>query len=226
MSRIVHIIGNSGSGKSMLALNLGVALSQRGKDVLLVDGNIYSPDIANYADISPNVFLNEYLNGEKDIEEVITHHPSGMKIIVSMPEEKHDKEKHEKINEALLSLVGKAELILVDSFSSVPAFSYLLDCADDSLYITNDDYPSIVKSKDIINKLDNKGIKVLGVVLNRKRKAKENVESILGKKVIASIPHDNKIIDSINLKQPIFTMYPKAKCSKAIEELANMLDID
>ena len=66
MTRIINIIGNSGSGKSTLALNLGVALAQRGKDVLLVDGNLYSPDIANYSDIEPTAYLNEHLEGKKD----------------------------------------------------------------------------------------------------------------------------------------------------------------
>ena len=137
MTRIINIAGNNGSGKTALALNLGIALTNKGKDVLLFDGNIYSPDIANYSDISPSIFLNEFLEGEKNIEETILFHPTGMKIIPSMGEEEYNLEKHKKINQALLSLIGKAEIILVDSFSHSPPLFSVVDNADETIFITN-----------------------------------------------------------------------------------------
>lgn len=227
MTRIIHIAGNSGSGKSILALNLGIALSQRGRETILLDANIYSPDIANYSDISPGVFFNEFLNGERSIEETITFHPSGMKIIPSILEENQRDELYDKLNEGLISLVGKAEIILIDSFSHNPALFSVVDRADETIFVTNDDFPSIIKAKEFIKRMESKEMDVIGVVLNKRRKntKSHDIEMILGKKVIAEIPYDKRIVDSLNIKQPIFLKHPESKVTKAVTDLAEILDV-
>lgn len=225
MTRIIHIAGNAGSGKSLLALNLGIALTHHGKDVTLVDSNIYSPDISNYIDISPEIFLNEYLLGERAIEETIHYHPSGMKVIASTVETEHNPEFHERINQALLSLHGKSEIVLVDSFSHNPAYFSILNNADETLFITNDDFPSIVKTKDFIRTMEEKGINVIGVVLNKRRKSKDkkHIEAILDKPILAEIDYDPSLVESVNQRTPAYIHYPKSNMSKAVDELAKLL---
>lgn len=225
MTRIINIAGNSGSGKTVLALNLGIALAHMGREVLLFDGNIYSPDIANYSDIMPSVFLNEFLDGKRRIEETIVFHPSGMKVIFSMPEESHDINKHKKINNALLELIGKSEIILVDSFSHSPAMFSVISSADETIFITNDDFPSIIKSKEFIKKMEDRGMNVIGIVVNKKGKKdnRKHIEAIIEKKVLAEIPYDERVIDSVNMKQPVFLTHPKSDVTKAINELADLI---
>ncbi len=227
MSRIIHIAGNSGAGKTVLALNLGIALTQIGKDVILVDANIYSPDIGNYSDISPSIFLNEFLDGDRNIEEAITLHPSGMKMISSMAEEIHDPDKHNKINQALLSLIGKGEIILVDSFSHNPAMFSAINNADDTIFVMNDDFPSVLRSKEFINKMEGSGMNVIGIVVNKRRKSTQSkhIESIIGKPILAEIPYDEKLIDSINERQPVFLKHPDSHMSKAVRGLAELIGI-
>lgn len=227
MTRIINIVGNSGAGKSIITLNLGIALSKKGKDVIVMDTNIYSPDIANYSDFSPSIFLNEYLEGQRKIEDTITYHPSGIKMIPAISEDTHDKKKHEKIHKAILSLIGKSEIILIDTFATSPALSSTLNIADETIFITNDDYPSIVKSKEFIEKLEKMGMTIIGVILNRSNKKTnaKNIEAILNKRVLAQIPHDKKMIESINNRQPIYLMHPKHKISKTISKLADLMNV-
>ena len=130
MTRIINILGNSGSGKSVIALNLGVALASKGKDVVLIDGNIYSPDISYYADINPKAYLNEHLDGDKSLEEIVHIHPSGLKIIPSLREEEHNEGKYHLLNSVLLDMHGKSEIVLVDSFSHSPAMFSSLHNSD------------------------------------------------------------------------------------------------
>jgi MinD-like ATPase involved in chromosome partitioning or flagellar assembly len=227
MTRIVQIAGNSGSGKTTVSVNLAVALSKRGCDVVLVDANLYSPDIMHYIDAHPKGFLNEVIYNEKKIEDILTPHSSGARIIATMPEETHDQKKHSKINEALLSLIGKTELILVDTFSHNPLFFSIADSTDEILFVTNDDFPSIVKSKDFIQKLENNGFIVTGVILNRKNKSsnRKHIEAILDKKILAHIPYDEKIVHALNLRKPAVIHYPFSKAVKELRELALLLDI-
>jgi len=226
MTRIINIAGNSGAGKSIVALNLGVALATQGRDVTLIDGNLYSPDIANYSDIKPNAFLNEFLDGQKNFEDILHYHPSGLKVIPAIAEDSHNDGKFHTLNRALLHLVGKSEIVLVDSFSHSPLMFSVMDNADETLFITNDDYPSIIKSKEFINKIESKGLSVMGILLNKRmRTQKDHVESIVGKRVLAELPYDKKMIEAINIKQPVYLSYPKSKISRSLSELAKLLDV-
>ncbi|MBD3163789.1 hypothetical protein GF323_01185 [Candidatus Woesearchaeota archaeon] len=227
MSRIINIIGNSGAGKSILALNLGISLANQGRDVIVVDANIYSPDILNYSDISPGVFLNDFLRGEKRIEETIAMHPSGIKMIASLAEEEHDIKKHHKINRGLLSLIGKSEVILVDSFFHSPAVSALGDIADDTIFVTNDDYASILKTKESIDRLEKQGISIIGIIVNKRRKKGidlKHLEAILQKKIIGEIPYDERIIESVNAKQPFYLRYSNSRASRGIRQIAELIN--
>lgn len=227
MTRIINIAGNSGSGKTTLALNLGISLAVRGRDTLLIDGNIYSPDIKHYVDVSPHAYLNEFLNDEKKIEDTIILHPSGIKLILSMPEEQHDKKKHQKLNGALVSLIGKHEIILVDSFSLHPALFNIMDKTDETIFIANDDFASIAKAKDMIERMEKKGMNVVGIVLNKRRKDSviKYIETVIEKPVIIDLPHDEKVIESINLRKPVYLTHPKSEFSKSISQLAELIDI-
>jgi len=224
MTRILHIAGNSGAGKSVIALNLAVALAQQGKDVLLADTNLYSPDIASYLKAVSGFYLNDFIHGERNINDIISHHPSGIRLITAQPEEKHEEWKHNQINKAILHLMGKAEIVLLDSFSHNPVFYSHIDNADETLFVTNDDYPSIVKSKDFIQKMDGRGMHVIGVVMNRKHVSeKKHVESILQRPVLAELRHDTKVIESVNAGKPVVLRHPSCPFSQSVTELARLL---
>jgi flagellar biosynthesis protein FlhG len=227
MTRIISIVGNSGAGKSIITLNLALALANKGRDVIIMDTNIYSPDIANYSDISPSIFLNEYINGNRKIEDTLTYHPAGLRMIPAIAEDTHDISKHTKIHKAILSLMGKSEIILIDTFSSSPALSQTLNIADEVLFITNDDFPSIAKTKDFIRNLEKKGMTIIGVILNKAKKDTnvKHIEAILNKPVLAKLPFDNKVIESVNNRQPIFLKHPKNRLSKTISELADLMNV-
>ena len=226
MTRIIQIVGPGGRGKSTVALNLGIAFVKQKTDALLLDASIYSPDISTYANIFPQVYLNECLRGEESIENAVLHHPSGLKIVPSMIEEKHDDEIHLKINDALLGLLGKSEVIIVDSSSYGPSLNSILHCSDENIIVSNDSYESIVKSRDMINSMEAKGMNIIGVILNRRRDTeKSNVEAILGKKILAEIRHDERIIDAANKRHPVVLLYPKSQISSAMAELAAMMSL-
>ena len=228
MTRIINIMGNGGAGKSFTTLNLGIALKNRGKDVMIVDANIYSPDLGNYSELRPSVYLNEFLDGSKKLEEVITHHPSGIKAIHSMTEYEHSPKLHHLINQALLHLHGKSEIVLVDSFSHAPAFSSILKNSDETIFVTNDDFHSIIKSKDFIDYIESRGTPVIGIILNKKQKKTNNrhVESIIKKPILGAFPYDEKVIDSINHKQPLFLKEKNSEITKTLKNIANLLDLD
>ncbi|MCX7916017.1 MAG: P-loop NTPase, partial [Verrucomicrobiae bacterium] len=88
-NRVVTVTGpRGGCGKSVLATNLAVALTNQSERVALVDLNLWGGDIAMLLDLQPRRTLGDLLPGfggiDNDvIESVITKHSSGVSVIAA-----------------------------------------------------------------------------------------------------------------------------------------------
>jgi len=69
--------GKGGTGKSIIAANLGIGLAILGKRVILVDGDLGGPDLHNYLNLRrPQFTLNDFfMNRVNSLEEIILDTP-------------------------------------------------------------------------------------------------------------------------------------------------------
>ena len=81
---IVITSGKGGVGKTTTAINLSAAMNYFKKDVLLIDGNLSTPNVGIYLG-SPEVpvNLNHILSEKAEVYEAIYEHESGIKVIPS-----------------------------------------------------------------------------------------------------------------------------------------------
>jgi len=83
MSKIIVITsGKGGVGKTTTAINLAAAINHFGKEVLVIDGNLTTPNVGIYFG-SPEVpiNLNHILSKKVEALEAVYEHESGVKII-------------------------------------------------------------------------------------------------------------------------------------------------
>ena len=85
MKRLIVITsGKGGVGKTTTAINLGAAINHFGGNVLVIDGNLSTPNIGIHLN-SPEVpiNLNHVLLRKAEPYEAVYEHESGMKIMPS-----------------------------------------------------------------------------------------------------------------------------------------------
>lgn len=79
--KLVITSSSQGEGKSMTAINLGIAMANNGSKVMLVDCDLRLPTIASKIKIDSKPCLTNLLYGMSTADKVIHHLPSGLDII-------------------------------------------------------------------------------------------------------------------------------------------------
>ncbi|MBW3011596.1 P-loop NTPase [Candidatus Woesearchaeota archaeon] len=222
--------GKGGTGKTTTVLNLATALGQFGRDVLAVDCSLNSPHLALFLGAA-NVdsTIHDVLKGRKRIRDSAYIHASGVRIVPgSISPEKQAGVFAEGIGNHIRQLSGASEVVLLDLGNNSQENSEVLKVADELLIVTNPDIVSVTESLKTIKKSEELGVTVVGVVLNKVKDVEgemsiESVQALLDKPVIAVIPDDKSITESVHLKHPVVYSHPKSKSSESFKVLAGKL---
>ncbi len=235
---IVVYSPKGGTGCTMIATNLAVALKAEEPKVLLVDANMQFGDVP--------VFLNEQVKNtvldlaprveemEPEIVEsaLITHASTGIQVLASPTKpEMANQLKADQFGKLLEYLRGMFPYVIVDTSSHLTeAVQAALDAADVIVLVTTQDIPSIKNANLFLGLADVSGIKRNRImfVMNRFDKrigiSPERVGESLRQPVALTIPFEEKIVgQSVNRGIP-FTYDNKLQpVSKAIFTLAEQL---
>ena len=227
---IIVASGKGGVGKTTTAINLGTALNRFGRDVIVVDGNLTTPNIGLYLGVSKvPVTLHDSLNG-KSVLNAIYRHASGLKVVpgdISITA--LSKLDAKNLKNALQKLNGASEIVIIDSAAGFYKDNLnLMGLADEILIITTPDLTSVTDSLKTVRFAEAKNVTILGIVLNKVRGdnlelSAENVETILDNPIIAVIPESNDVREAQAAKHPVVYTNPNSDVSKEFKRLATRL---
>jgi len=228
---IVITSGKGGVGKTTTAINLGAAINYFGRDVLVVDGNLTTPNIGIHLN-SPEVpiNLNHVLTGKADAFEAVYEHESGMKIMPSSLSIKDlSKIKPEKIRDFKEDFKKVSEYIIVDSAAGLgnEALS-LIKMADELIVVTNPEMPAITDALKAIKIAEKMKKPVLGIIVTRVRRddiemSPESVREMLEAPILGMVPEDICVQKSLSMKDAVVHTHPKSKAARAYKEIAARL---
>lgn len=229
MSKLIVITsGKGGVGKTTTAINLGAAINSFGKDVLIVDGNLSTPNIGIHLG-SPEVpiNLNHVISKKADMFEAVYEHESGMKIIPSsLSINDLTKINPEKIKDFKKDFKKISDYIIVDSSAGLgkEALSTIA-LADELIIITNPEMPAIVDALKTTKMAEKMKKSILGIIMTKVKKNNiemqpETVKEMLEAPILGMIPEDINIQKSLNLKDAVVHTFPKSKSSRAYKEIA------
>lgn len=231
---IALVSGKGGVGKTTSTLNVGQALVNLGNDIVIVDANIATPNIAiQLGFMNPEGTLNKFLRKEKNLTEITYMHESGLSIIPSSPSyDEFQKTNPQKLHEIFEHLDDTAEFVLVDSPSGLGyEVHQVLKNTDEAIIVVNPNMSSLVDALKTIQLARASNNVITGVILNRVNKGKHElsiseVESILGYHVLAEVKECKKVRNSVHKNMPLNYLYPRSKSAKEFAKVAKHLALD
>jgi len=230
MTRFVAVVsGKGGVGKTTTAINLGAALMNSGKDSIVLDGNLTAPNVGIYlGGANFDSTIHDVLDG-KDVGRAVYLHASGLKFIPgNIKVDALKKLDLNKLRKAYNKLKGISEVVLIDTGAGLTKETLsVMNLADEVLVVTNPELAAVTDAMKTIEKAEESNKLVLGVVLNRYKEENEvtlqNVETMLGKPVLAVIPESDSVKKSHIMRHPVVHSEPKSDVALEFGKLAERL---
>ncbi len=229
MSKVITIIsGKGGVGKTTTSINLGAALTELGKDVVVVDANLTTPNVGLHlgAPIVP-ISLNHVLSGKAKISDAIYEHDSGTRIIPSSLSVKELRRlNYSRLKDVARSLKRTVDFVICDSAAGLGQEAMAsMEAADELIIVTNPEIPAVTDALKTAKLAEEMGKNVKGVVVTRVRGGKgemeiENIRDMLDLPILGIVYEDKNVQSALANKNPLLHEYPNSKASRAYRRIA------
>ncbi len=234
--------GKGGVGKSNLVANLGIALSKRGRKVMVFDADLGLANIDVLFGINPKYNLKQLVDGEKTLPEILVKGPYSLKIVPGgsgIPELANlSDEQQQKLLESFANLEREFEITLVDTGAGISKdiISFIL-AAREAIIITTPEPTAITDAYGMIKVLTQRDSCVdIKLVVNMVSDEKEGqdianriimaTKQFLGKRieVLGYIVTDPSVNMSVVKQSPLILGYPNSRAAKCIMRIAETID--
>lgn len=236
MTRVIVITsGKGGVGKTTTAINLGAAINHFGENVLIIDGNLSTPNVGLHLN-APEVpiDLNQVLREKADPEEAVYEHESGMKIVPSSLSIRELKRlEPDRLKSFKKDFKKLSDWIIVDSAAGLGDEAQgAINMADELIIVTNPEIAAITDALKTIKLAEQKNKSITGIIVTKVKKNSiemqpETVKDMLDAPILGMVPEDLDITRSLSLKDAVVHTHPKSIPARAYKEIAaQLLDID
>ncbi len=233
MAKLITVTsGKGGVGKTTTAINLAAAINGFGKEVIILDANLTTPNVGLHlgAPIVP-VNLNHVLSGKAKVVDAIYEHDSGTKIVpssLSFRDLKHI-DRDGKLNEIGKKLRRMADYVIYDSAAGLGDEAMCaIEAADEVVIVTNPEILAVTDALKTAKLAEEMKKEVRGVIVTRFNGRKgempiSNIADMLELPILGVVPEDGNVPLSVGQKGSLVDVFPKSRASRAYREIAAKL---
>jgi flagellar biosynthesis protein FlhG len=241
--RVISVTsGKGGVGKTNVAANLALALSNLGKRVLILDADLGLANLDVMLGLNPRYTINHVLKREKTLDEVIVTAPGGFKLLPASSgiQELTELDRSQRLFflSELDMLQDLFDVLLIDTGAGISSnVMYFNVAAMERLVVVTNEPTSLTDAYALIKVLTNKyQQKRFMVLINSVRNGTEAeriykqlsavVDKYLGSPsldYLGWIPYDEQVQMAVRQQQMVLQRYPDTPASRSFVELAHKL---
>jgi len=234
--------GKGGVGKTNLSVNLGIALSQMGQRVALLDADMGLANVDILLGMYPQFNLSHVLSGEKTLNDIMLEGPSGLKIIPGASGIQKMSELSSIEQAAVIRAFSEVDqdidVLIVDTAAGISASVVNFARACQEILIVVCDEPTSLTDAYAFIKLLNRdyGLSHFHVVTNMVQTLQQGQALFLKLTKVTdhyldvtlqfagAVPYDEYLRKSVQKQTPIVTGFPRSKASLAIKTIAGKIN--
>lgn len=235
---IVVFSGKGGTGTSMVATSIAVALAGRSETrAALIDTDLQFGDAAAMLQVEGHLLsIADLAAAGEDIEpalleEVLATGPADVRVLRSAVSPELAALVTASHLRAMIRGISKAhQFVVIDTPSQLDERTLeAFELADRVLLVSSYNMTSIRATKSSIALLDALGVagERVDVILNHTRPRvsykREDIEGILGRAALADLPYDPRVDQALDSGTPLLRSQPRAELSRRIMALAQAL---
>lgn len=234
--------GKGGVGKTNLSVNLGVALAEMRRRVVLMDADLGLANVDILLGLNAQFTLADVLSGKRSLQQVMLNGPGGLKVIPASSGVQQmaslSAAEHAGIIHAFSELADQLDILIVDTAAGISDTVVSFVRAAQEIVVVVCDEPSSITDAYALMKVLNKdhGVTRFRVVANMCRTVSEGqklfaklnavCERFLDASIqyIGPIPFDENVRKAVQARKPLLEYAPRCKASQAIKAVAQKLD--
>lgn len=245
-SRPIKVIavtgGKGGVGKTNLSVNLGVALAQMQRRVILMDADLGLANVDVLLGLQAQFTLADILTGERKMRDILLTGPAGMKVVPSSSGMQKmtelSQQEHAAIIHSFSELSDQLDVLIVDTAAGISETVISFVKAVQEVVVVVCDEPSSITDAYALIKLMNTehGVFRFRVIANMTRSTQEGMNLFnklngvcdrfldVSLQYIGHVPFDENVRKAVQKRKALLEFAPRAKASQAIRVLAQKID--